>query len=389
MEHLTYHQVLADMYEENSKNVLVEQTEYEEEVPPEDKHPDELENQEEFQQQHGSRQAVEVPTNKPVYKDLTTNSVRYNKDIKTRILSIDSRFRQSYFVANKPTLALPGLINQRLEESSQFNYTLVNPIKNVVSIRLSSVEIPNTFYTFSVAKGNTTFTIIHPSGSGNRYIATIPDGNYTAVATTGPDDFALAIRTAMENATTVNGTLINPGLLYQFTVSISLIKSTIEIRMFQGSIPENFDLDFTQNQFSDRAADWGLGYNMGFRQQLLTNQPVFIGSAVVDTVGFNYIYVGLHPDWRVIQHNSPLSSGAAVFGKIIVNVPKFDVIYDDGSNTLTKEYWLQQPTDIKSFQISLYDPYEELIDLAGMDWSLTVELKEILNTALYDHIREL
>jgi hypothetical protein len=388
MEHLTYHRVLADMYEENSKNVLVEQTEYEEEVPPEDKHPDELENQDEFQQEHGSRQAVEVPINKPVYKDLTTNSVRYNKDIKTRILSIDSRFRQSYFVANKPILSLSGLTNQHLENSSQFNYTLVNPIKNVISIRLSSVEIPNTFYAFSSVKGNTTFAIIYPSGSSNRYIATIPDGNYTAVATTGPDDFALTLQNAMNSAKTIS---YSPIPITTFKVSISLVTSAIRIENVDvgGNPLSPFDLDFTQTQFSNRASDWGLGYNMGFRQQLLTNQAVFVGSAIVDTVGFNYIYVGLHPDWRVIQHNSPLSSGAAVFGKIIVNVPKFDIIYDDGSNTLTKEYWLQQPTDIKSFQITLYDPYEELIDLVGMDWSLTVELKEILNTALYDHIREI
>jgi hypothetical protein len=163
----------------------------------------------------------------------------------------------------------------------------------------------------------------------------------------------------------------------------------MELRMFQGSTPENFDLDFTQGQFSSRAADWGLGYNMGFRKQLLTNQSVYIGSAIVDTVGFNYLYVGLHPDWKVIQHNTPESSNQALFGKIIINVPKFDVIYDNGSNTLTKEYWLPQPADIKTFQVSLFDPYEQLVDLVGMDWSLTVELKEILNPGLYDHIREL
>lgn len=383
MEHLTYHQVLADMYEETSKNVLVEQTEYEEEVPPEDNHPDELENQEEFQQQHGSRQAVEIPLNKPEYKDLTTNSVRYNKDVKTRILSIDSRFRQGSFVLNKPTLALPGLTNQRLEDSGQFSYTLVNPIKNVVSIRLSSVEIPNTFYTFSAVKANTTFLIVYPSGSVNTYIATIPDGNYTAVATTNADDFALTIQNAMNSAKSISSV---PIPVTTFSVSVSLTTAAITITETSGS---KFDLDFTQNQFSSRPADWGLGYNMGFRQQLLNGSSTYTGSALVDTVGFNYLYVGLHPDWRVIQHNSPMSSNAAVFGKVIVNVPKFDVIYDDGSNTLTKEYWLQQPTDIKSFQISLYDPYEELIDLVGMDWSLTIELKEILNTALYDHIREL
>jgi hypothetical protein len=68
---------------------------------------------------------------------------------------------------------------------------------------------------------------------------------------------------------------------------------------------------------------------------------------------------------------------------------RFDIIYDNGSNGLTKEYWLPQPTDIKVFNITLSDPYEDLIDLVGANWSLTVELKEVLNVGLYDHIRQL
>ena len=71
-----------------------------------------------------------------------------------------------------------------------------------------------------------------------------------------------------------------------------------------------------------------------------------------------------------------------------MSVPKNDVIYDNGANTVTKEYWLQQPTTVSSFQIMVTDPYEENIDLVGANLSLTVELKEIMNPALYEHIRQ-
>jgi hypothetical protein len=193
----------------------------------------------------------------------------------------------------------------------------------------------------------------------------------------------------MSFAQTMSGVGINDTVQYTFNVNISLTQSVITISMFNGSTPEYFDLDFTKTKFANRLTDWGLGYNMGFRDKLLTGNYIYVGTAIVDTVGFNYLYVGLSPDWKVIQHNLPETANQAVFGKVIVNVPKYDVIYDNGSNTLTKEYWLPQPTDIKTFQITLSDPYEQLIDLVGVDWSLTVELKEVLNPALYDHIREI
>jgi len=70
-----------------------------------------------------------------------------------------------------------------------------------------------------------------------------------------------------------------------------------------------------------------------------------------------------------------------------IDVPKNDVIYDDGSNTVTKEYTLSQPTDIHSFPVRLTDQYEERIDLVGANISFTLELKEVMNPAVYEYVR--
>jgi hypothetical protein len=384
---LTYQQVLADVYEENAKDVLVHQNEYEEEVPPEDKHPDELENQEEFQKEHGSRQMVEVPLNPPSYKDMTTQSVRYSKDIKIRNLSIDSRFRETY--SKTVNLRLNETLPPQFitgETAASFKYTLETPIKNVISVRISSVEIPNTFYNFSKVRGNISFVIIYPSGSTNplsRYTATIPEGNFTSIDTGNPDSISFQIQTAMNNATNSANAIIT-GTTFAVTIGSYSSKMTIT-----SSLGNPFDLDFQTQLFSARTTDWGLGYNIGFRDKFYSGTIIYTGDAVVDTLGANYLYIGLHPDWQVIQHNSPDLQTQAFFAKIVVNVPKFDIIYDDGSNGLTKEYWLPQPTDIKVFNITLSDPYEDLVDLVGANWSLTVELKEVLNVGLYDHIRQL
>lgn len=394
MDSLTYQKVLADLYDESAKNVLVNETEYEtEDIPAKETlKPEtyELEDQEEFQKPHGSRQAVEVPKSIPKYTDITNQSVRYNKDVRTQVLSIDSRFRTNL-----------------AEPSTNFKYTPLVPIKNVASIRLSSVEIPNTFYSFSQTKGNIFMRVGNPS----RYSQTDPlAGKYdlqtlnpAGVSRVGLQDGNYIIDD-VDNAYLnnliyiINNIISNPnqssgGTGIGLTLGISIDPISSKITIFNtiigvGGVSDPFDLDFTANSpFIDRNTDWGLGYNLGFRQKIYTGQSSYTAESIPDAIGPNYLFVSLYPDWKVVTHNSPDKQSISPFAKIVVTVPKNDIIYDNGSNTVTKEYWLQQPADVKTFQIVVTDPFEEIIDLAGGEVSLTVELKEIMNPALYEHIR--
>lgn len=399
MDKITYQQVLADMYEDTAKNVLVDETEYEEEqIPPRDttrQEVPELENQEEFQKFHGSRQIVEVPKHIPIYKDYTTQSIRYNKDVQTRVISIDSRFRSNY--GDSPT---------------NFLFKLLTPVKNVISMRLSSIEIPNTYYNFSKVKGNIYMRVYFPSGqttnyrdvmydgavffdpTQNFYSLGIPDGNYVVDFASGSPS---PLINEVSNIVTLLGYLLNTpnppsmnpndnlGTTNQFNVNVTPISSKFTISYSGGP----FDIDFiTNSPFSDRQYDWGLGYNLGFRQKAYFGQSAYTSEGIPDAIGPNYIFLSLDPDWKVITHNHPDKQQFAPFAKIVVNVPKNDVIYDNGSNTITKEYWLGQPTDIQTFNVQLVDPYEEAIDLVGSNMSITLELKEVMNPGVYEHIRD-
>jgi len=88
----------------------------------------------------------------------------------TKVLSVDSLFRSNY-ISNK----IHSNVNN-------FTIVLPDPIKNVVSMKLISAEIPNFWYTFSSKKKNNTFTITTSSITngprGMTYTVTIPDGNY-------------------------------------------------------------------------------------------------------------------------------------------------------------------------------------------------------------------
>jgi hypothetical protein len=48
---------------------------------------------------------------------------------------------------------------------------------------------------------------------------------------------------------------------------------------------------------------------------------------------------------------------------------------------------LKQPTNIHSIPVRISDPYDQDIDLNGLDFSFTLELTEVLNSGLYESMR--
>lgn len=498
MDGLTYQQVLADHYEETGKNVLVHHNEYSEEVPPEDKHPDELESQEDFQK-FSPRHAPEYHEPPVKQDDKTKFSVVYDKQTQVRLINIDSRFRNygnvslpntipatgdaitDYFTSkvNEETAKARALYNQ--SSATNYVFKLKDPIKNVISVRLSSIEIPNSFYAFSRARGNVLFSICYPAASlglGNApVILEIPSGNWDQ------SPYPLEYSTTQLNP---NNTVPPPSPLIlppyarttgfpfdinskeQFITSHSTIlwKLAFVINnyfMKQSEAPYNnpayqigptnwfecnyvdasngkiylgcnnrveFDVnwvvdpsatsanyvdlntDYPQNldtviaRSGTTVADFGLGYNLGFRStsynsinlppslQKIQNSGKSVlnlkriwAEGILNTIDTNYVFLTLDPDWKVIEEETPDRTQLFAFGKIVIDVPKFAVNYDNASNGLTKEYFLKQPTNIHSIPVRLSDPYDQDIDLNGMDFSFTLELREVLHSGLYETMR--
>ena len=92
-----------------------------------------------------------------------------NPDLKqtiTRLINIDSSFRIS-----TPT-----------NTSDRFIFQLTEPLLNVVSVSLYSMEIPQSWYTFTAAKGTVSFVICVLLNDAKKFLVTIDEGNYTNVS---------------------------------------------------------------------------------------------------------------------------------------------------------------------------------------------------------------
>jgi hypothetical protein len=374
MEHLTYHQVLADHYEETGKTAFVVAQEYEDDVEPHEKKEHvELENQEEFQK-FIPRHDLSTLTKPHSESDKHTTSVQYNRQTQVRLINIDSRFRIPY---NDPT-ALKETFNFSNISSSNFVFRLRDPIKNVISVRLSSIEIPNSFYTFSAIRGNISFEMTYNNVTE---LIQINPGNWKSINNTEQTSILYQVETAINEK--FNTTLFRVEYINPSTGKIRITNSTFSTTTPETSSP--FSINFRIN--NSRAADFGLGYNLGFRQSAYFNTNTINAEAILNTIDTNYLFLTLDPDWKVIEHETPDRTQLFSFAKVVIDQPKFDVVYDNGQNTLTKEYFLKQPTNIHTIPVRVSDPYDQDIDLNGLDFSFTLELTEVLNSGLYESMR--
>jgi len=402
MENRTYLELLAENDEEarrefepNAKELLTANfVEYDDNVEGHDAHPDELEDQHEFQKPQGSHQLASLmpEAKKDIHK--TQVDIRYSKDTQIHVISIDSRFR-----------------TDQGANPSNFLFKMLTPIKNVISVRLSSLEIPNTWYTFSEIRGNTSMIVyIKPAPAPGISASTITgrvvitEGNYS-VNTGDGDDILIELFTQLNNTFPMNS----------FSVYFNPISAKLTISCFTNSNPPTggytyanqpvaiptpppgtltgyetpviFSINFADGIYSTRGDNWGLGYNLGYRVRQTDELISQTADSIIDVLDSNYVFLALNPDWRVVEHTQPDSAQIAAFAKVIIDAPKNSIVYDNGANTITKQYFLRQPTNITTFNISITDEYDQYIQLEGGNISLTLEITEVLHASLYDAMR--
>tara|TARA_B100001769_G_C22112158_1_gene601998 strand:- start:4827 stop:6155 length:1329 start_codon:yes stop_codon:yes gene_type:complete len=164
-----------------------------------------------------------------------------NKDrTNQRVILIDSQFRQNVLKSSsKP----PGF-NDR-EFNTDFILDLSEPLIDVVSIKISSVHIPTSWYSFDHHLGNTSF-----STDGTNYVSkNIEPGNYDISGLT------LAIK---EKQNDLNFSINHATQ----KINISTSSSDISFVFYK----KNGLVDSSNTCVGGSFVNQNLGWNMGFRQ---------------------------------------------------------------------------------------------------------------------------
>jgi hypothetical protein len=395
MADITYHQLLAQQYEENARtNPIHHDERYDaEEYTVEEYTAGEtrnhLDDNHKFQVFAGNRNAEDVVLTGTNFEDKSKLSIRYNKDVKTTVFSVDSRFR----AASTPFVPYFGgaqdytstVISSIIQSTNHFLFRFSRQVKNAISIKLSSLEFPNTFANYIQYRGNTCFGV-RVTGSGNPYtkidIATAGP-QYLPTPTLLADAVQTTLKTCgLANATTFTCTVTNDGYIQ--------IENTVG----------RYDFDFTTNVttpslFSSSSSAIPtspqlfdtLGNSLGFSQNY-SGVSTVTGIYLPDTNVDDYIYMAIN-EYNSVTPQTLNNTYFPVFAKIPMTTDKGKMLFDtDSTNTTRKIFQFLQPTNIQTLDIQLLDRTGTLLSNT-QDYSMTLEIEEVVSHALYEKLREL
>ena len=316
-----------------------------------------------------------------------------------RVLSIDSLFRKNYHTT----------------KSTDFVYALPDPINKVTSIKISSIEFPNSWYAFSKENNSNSFIITLyncPTPSDIildtydpviTHTIQIPEGNYRS------DLLVSSINNIFSN--------IRNGLEYlYFDINEINAKCLFRTKLtgddkrnlyLSDSLPSNFyfTVDFTLPSLPTRPLYKNAGWMMGFKQPFYTIKNNTIDpTTIIDDAQFkqsiynwylesessygssvqNYIFLEIDDFNRNSTANTFFSKtvndaylGNNIMGRITVTSGMNTIVTMDGGNLLfkTREYF--GPIRLEKLHIRLIDKYGDAVNLEGNDFSFMLEIEQL------------
>lgn len=281
------------------------------------------------------------PINQGIVNDIRRNII-------TTQISIDSKFRKNYFSS----------------KSSNFVVNLATPLKNVISMKMSSMEIANIQHVISETLGTNGFKITKTPSSGTSVSATIkiPSGNYDTIP----------LETALNGVNTDTNTLSYAGC------TISINSNTMRATIAGATDGDRLELDFQNLVHQSAPPMKTLGWVLGFRKRHYKGQQSYTGEGTVDLAGCKYIFLCIN-DFKnttqdvctILYENSFLRKH--ILARIPMREGKGAVLFDDTSDKITKKRHYFGPVNIDKLHIQLIDEYGMEIDMNYNDYSFALE----------------
>ncbi len=305
--------------------------------------------------------------------------------LKTRVISkclnIDTKFRDNYYYTT----------------SSDFTLQLPMKFNKVVSMKLSSLEFPVSFYSISESFGNnylymhTTYYPISDDGvdlSGNLYtketVITIPDGNYNS------DDLISKLNELI-SARDESGSLVDatdPFAYIQFSLDITSSgsgtgKVTIAPSGIYSEAINIITLDFTKNknkESDNTEVSSRFGWNLGFTQRKYRNKNTYTGDTVIEPATTRYLYLAVddfqnnsNNHFVSVFKNSVMSPN--VLARISLKASYFSLLMENDFNIISEPRNYFGPVDIQRLRIRVYDERGNILNMNSSNFSFCLDFK--------------
>jgi len=241
-------------------------------------------------------------------------------------------------------------------------FTLSYTLKNVVGIRLLSIELPESIYLISSYALNNSFYIWVPATDASGTII-IPDGCYDATS----------LQTAVE--TSINTTL---GTDY-FKVLIDTISKKTTISTTNSY---DFDLVFYGENSNNIKFEQTLGWIMGYRVKTYKNGFSYKSEGLFFPAPLDYLFFVLN-DYHIYNSSNLIAmfNDSYIDKNILAKIPysntTFQVLFDGANDVLSPKRQYFGPIDIKKLGLQLLNKYGQIVVLNCMDFSFTLEVEMV------------
>lgn len=304
-----------------------------------------------------------------------------NKRSLDKYITVDTRFRDRYYETN----------------SSDFMINLPTRLNKVVSMQLTSLELPTDFYGISAFYGNNYFVIqvfqmINGVGYEADRIIVIPDGNYTATGLVDKINSILSPRYP-------NGLLKNVDDIFSY-IQFSLIttddgsgsnKVIIKLNSSYPSIISqieeivlNFGTDIKGNN-DTKYITTKLGWNLGFTKSIYHGCTEYVGEKPIEPNAIKYIYLAVD-DFNKSVNQSFMTAFEknGLKPNILARISMRGKGYEN--IILNKDYEIMSaprtyfgPIDIQRIHITLFDDHGRILHMNHSDYAFCLKL-----VVLYD-----
>jgi hypothetical protein len=313
----------------------------------------------------------------------------------SKLLNIDSRFRQNY---EKTT-------------STNFLIDLPYPINNVLEMKLCDLELPSTYYAIQPSNENHSFWIATytlsqiQTNEPELYYIVIKEGNYA------PDTLIAKLNESIGqiDSTDLNFVPLPITLSYDldFNNSFGTGDGTGKVTMGINGITDicRVDFNFGAPSIPDQSTshirdiekkrfyynksniplEQRFGWMLGFRKAIYSESTTYIAESTLNILGPQYLYLVIE-DFNKSNNVNFIGTSRygllpdSIMARISLKVPPFSIQSQNDFSVYSETRTYFGPVNITKIQIRLYDEYSRLLDLNAADFSFTLRLTTVYST---------
>lgn len=300
-----------------------------------------------------------------------------NTRIVTKNLNIDTRFRENLYTT----------------QSSDFTIQMPTKFNKVVSMQLSSLEMPVSFYGICSDFGNNFLYLCveHESlnPSSNEILTSektliVPDGNYNSSDLIDKINLLLSPKDS-------TGTITEPNSIFSYILlELDITSSgsgsgkvTIKPTEDKVNIINKIILDFTKdiNGNTDKIeVSTKLGWNLGFINRKYRDFNTYTADTVIEPAAIRYIYLAVddfcnsaNNQFVNVFNDSIMSPN--ILARISIKGSYFSLIMENDFNIVTEPRRYFGPVDIQRLRIRLFDERGRVLPMNNSNFSFCLDLK--------------